>query len=850
MSQSLPANLRQTHLYEQYQIDQVYQEDVLAVSVFSGKYQAPEDLWNNKANLARFWERLAWAGAAQEKDPDKWFHTFFGLLQDFGLVPGGRINYALGRSGILASLMNCYVNPIKNDSLYGIYTYLAEAGRTYAKGGGVGTDITILRPHGAPVRGASIGAPGAVSFMDLLSMNTATIAQDGRRGALMISIRCWHPDVFLFALAKNDGWTQAIEKLAEMDPVNAKRFNDTYGDRRKISFANVSIFFTDDFMQAVRDDLDYEYRFPDITNAPKETDSKYLQRYVEQQKAYMVAFDGYTLGSPELETDALVRAERATVYDTRWDGDLDAWIKQGFPIKTYLRQKARILWNMVTESARHSGEPGIMFEDAFKRGWTATDPMLTTNPCGEKSLAAYEPCCLAHHNLTKFVTVDGQFLYDEFESACMTAVRFMDLIHDIDGPNQALQAQRVVSQKYRRLGIGVTGVADLLIWMRLRYGSPEAIAALDKIMHLKNDREYRASALLAKEKGACPGFNLEVFKRADVWQTLEPETQALIEQYGVRNIATSTVAPVGSGSILTQTGSGMEPLFRFEFERRRKRDDGSYEVYTVREKVIRDLFGNTAYHKMPDYVVDSTMISGRERIAMQAVMQKYTTDAISSTINLPRDVSVEEVRNLYFMAWEAGLKGVTVYREGSRAGILRSNDEDQPEEGRILPTRPRELPGKTFKLTADGRVWYVNVTLNKGLPYEVFINSNSPKEPAVGIDEAVARLANLALTHGVPQDIVAKQLKKSSHQSNPAKLGRIISLCLRHGVQTDAIIGILMALPNYNVTSVVFHIAKALSSLVPDGTPHKGACPACNGNKVIYQNGCAVCSDCGHSKCG
>jgi ribonucleoside-diphosphate reductase alpha chain len=368
--------------YEDYTLDKFYGENILGKNVFTSKYAAPEDYTNNQPNLLKFWERLAGALASAEKDRDHWYPKFLGQLKDFKLLFGGRINYALGRVGVKATLKNCYTIPIKDDSLYGIYTALAQTGRTYAATGGVGNHISILRPKDAPVRGAAMGAPGAVSFMDLFSANTGTIAQDGRRGAEMISIDVWHPDVHDFVDIKNDGWTELLEKIGKHTPSLAKQFNDKFGDRRKVSFANISPHISDEFMYAVENDLDFNYRFPDIANCPKEDDHTKLSAYKDKYRNYLILFDGYEPFSNDLDKKLSELVKQATIYDTRWNGYLDEWEANNYPVKIYKTEKARVLWNKLVLSAHKSAEPGLLFKGNFDKAWTAKDRMLTSNPCG------------------------------------------------------------------------------------------------------------------------------------------------------------------------------------------------------------------------------------------------------------------------------------------------------------------------------------------------------------------------------------------------------------------------------------------------------------------------------------
>lgn len=747
---------------------------------------------------------------------------------------------------------NCYTVPFLDDSLYGIYTNLGQTGRTYAKHGGVGNDISILRPNGSHLTGAPNGSPGAAAFADLISNNTASIAQEGRRGANMDSMWVEHPDIIRFVTLKNDGWPESLNRMARLSPHLAKKFNDEYGDRRRVSFSNISPQVSDAFMQAVLDNTDFDYWFPDMENCPPETDLQLIAAWRAKYKGYLMVYDGYQ-ESPELEAELDRRQALLTVYDTRWSGNFDQWKAEGLPIKVYRREKAKILWDLLIDSAWRSAEPGILFRGNFDRDWAAEDPMLSTNPCGEVPLSPYESCNLGHRNFAAYVKHDKDgpyFDFHEFEADTPITVRMQDNIHDVNKGRHALRQQEEAAEKYRRLGIGGTGVADMLIMMKIRYDSRDAIDLMREIMRRKNEGEYAASVDLAIEKGTFPAWNLDLFEKTRIAGKLSPELRERIREHGLRNVAISTFAPVGSGGMVSQTVGGMEPMFESKFERRVKNEDGTYRKFVVYEPTIVKIFGKDP-GELPDYVVTAHDLDLDMRVEMQAVIGEYTGNSVSSTINLPEDATREDVERVFMKAYELGLKGVTIYRDKCRAGILRLiEDDDESADGRLVARTPDELPALRIRRKAEGKTWYFIVTLKNGVPYELFIDTNNP-EPNANADEAAEALIKLAQANRIDNEIIQDQLRKSNHQSNVRRLGRLLSLNLRHEAPIDSIIDTLHGLSCYHAGSVVFHVAKILAEQVPDGTTFKGDCPGCNKTGTIrYQGGCVTCRDCGYSKCG
>jgi len=561
-------------------VDSYYGDNELAKDVIQRSYLAPgergpEDLWR----------RVAYAMASVEPELKRpyWYDEFYSLLKDFKFVPGGRVMHGAGRSDARRrpTLSNCYVIPIRDDSLEGIYDCLKESALVYRTGGGVGTDLSVLRPRGASVNATVDASPGSTSFMNLFSESTNTVSQAGRRGALMLTMRVDHPDIEDFITIKNDS------------------------SRTSVKHANVSVLVTDDFMDAVK---------------------------------------------------------RGRKFDLTFNG------------KVYRSILARDLWKRLVEQAHQSAEPGIIFWDRMREYHNVeyAAPLSSTNPCGEQPLAAYTACNLGSLNLSKYVNVEGEFDYTKLENHTRVAARFLDNVIDYNIDNHALPAicEAVVAD--RRVGLGITGLGDALIKLGIKYDSEEAISTVDKIMGKLAIEAYETSVELAIEKGSFPLFDSERLFESKYIASLPEDLQHKIRLHGLRNGTVLTVPPVGTGSIVAECSSGMEPIFATSYKRKVKQQDGkSTRTYKVYHPLVKELWGTDK--DLPHYAVTAHDIDPSFRVRMQGTIQRWVDSSVSSTINLPQDTDVEEVNNIYWEAYEAGLKGVTVYREGAREGVLVSD---------------------------------------------------------------------------------------------------------------------------------------------------------------------------------
>ena len=608
-----------------------FQGDELRARVFYEKY-ALRDMEGRiiEKTPPEMWKRVSREIASKEKTPElqsEWQRKFYEILEDFKFVPGGRILFGAGNPR-KSTLLNCYYIPIKEDSIEGIFDCAKEMARTYSYGGGVGIDITILRPKGSPVNNSAIFSTGAVSFMDLFSKVTGTIGQAGRRGALMITLEVRHPDVFDFIDVKDD-------------PL-----------RINVRYANISLKISDEFMRAVKEDGLFTLWF---------------------------------------ESEKVKRIEH--------------------------KVRARDIWERLVKRAWSSAEPGVIFWDTAKRySPTEYDDKMAIkgcNPCSEQMLEDYGCCNLGNINLSKFVKNPfkkkpdvekfWKLVYEkspdeamdyaekkgwaypdirELEKVVRYGMRFLDNVLDYSALRHPLQQQREASLYTRRTGLGATGLADFLAMMRIKYDTDEAVYMMDKLFEFIKNIAYDESAELAKEKGPFPAFQREnhlerpFLKPNGRGHGIREDVLEKIWNYGLRNACLLTIPPVGSGAILAGTTGGIEPIFALSYIRRSESlSRGTYKVYHPLVAVYLAEFGGDEKN-LPDFFVTAHQIDPKMRVKIQGTIQKHIDSSISSTVNLPNNTTPEEIGKIYELAWELGCKGITVYREGSREGVLITEEQD------------------------------------------------------------------------------------------------------------------------------------------------------------------------------
>jgi ribonucleoside-diphosphate reductase alpha chain len=752
--------------------------DELRARVFIEKYALRSDDGELLELTPReMWRRVAREIASVERTPELqslWERNFLWLLEDFRFIPGGRIMHGAGNPRKV-TLLNCYVIPIKDDSLEAIFDAAKEAARTYSYGGGVGCDISILRPKGAPVNNAARTSTGAVSFMELYSLVTGTIGQAGRRGALMITIQDSHPDVLDFIELKRDP------------------------ERQRVRYANISVKVSDELMKAVEADGEFTLRF---------------------------------------ENEVVKRIER--------------------------KIRARELWNKLVQAAWECAEPGVIFWDTVVRESTTQYggmEVITTNPCSEIPLEPYGCCDLGNINLSKFVlnpfTKDAVVDWVNLEKTARFAVRFLDNVLDYAADRHPLPQQREASLRSRRIGVGFTGLADMLCMLRLRYDSDSAIEFVDKLFERIKNIVYDESVNLAIEKGSFPAFDLEKHLSSPFIQRLDERVIERIKKHGLRNAACLTVPPVGSGAILAGTTSGIEPIFSFSYIRRSESlSQEEFKVYHPLVKEYMKRFGIDDEEKLPPFFVTAHQIEPEMRVRMQATIQRHIDHSISSTVNLPHDISVEEVSKIYILAWKLGCKGITVYREGSREGVLITEAYARKAGLRQKP-RPERLKGVTYRRETPLGTAFITVNElaedGEPEPFEVFINVGKAGSDIASVSEAIGRLISLCLrmpSPMPPKERVREIVDQLWGIGGGRQLGfgkrRVRSLPDAIAQVLAEHIGIYEELLNASQVAV----QKGRDDKASWASGHIGdICPICGNATLVYEEGCQKCYSCGYSEC-
>ena len=747
---------------EEYTIDNYYKEDDLGRSVLKMKYLAPGEKhpWD-------LWKRQAKALASVEKTPElqeKWEASFFEALRNFKFVPGGRIMHGAGREDITTTLNNCYVVGIKTDSIKSIYDCVIQEAMTYKYGGGCGHDLSVLRPGGDEILGTGGNSCGPVGFMNLFSENTNTIAQHGRRGANMQTLRVDHPD---------------IEKFIEIKT----------GDIDMVKYSNISVLLTDEFMKAVQSDSD---------------------------------------------------------FDLQWGG------------KVYTTVKAKDLWMKIIEHAHASAEPGLLFWDTMTKYHNAEycSPLVSTNPCAEQPLPDGGCCNLGALNLERFVDQNGNFDFDGFKETTAVGARFLDNVIDYNLDRHALEEQKQNAMNDRRVGLGILGLGDMLVKMGIQYDSDKALETIGKIMEIHRDTSYETSAALAKEKGQFPNFDWDGYSQSLFVQDLPKKLQTKIKNHGIRNCTLTTVAPTGSGAIVARVTSGIEPIFATSYKRKVKKNDSlgkEFDTFTVYHPVVQEMFGTD--ENLPQYVVTAHNVDPYFRVKMQGIVQKYIDSSISSTVNLAEETTVDTVADIYMTAYKADLKGITVYREGSREGILITDDKSSENEEqssdntemKTARTRPSITEGRTRRMrTGDGTL-YVTVNEDENGLCEVFTAIGKAGGTVAAQTEAISRLISLALRSGVDPNSIINQLKGISGPNPTWEDGQLILST------PDAIGRALETFVNGDSPSQEkqsqFEIADEASTNGRQAKEYGQHCSECDGSGIVNEGGCLVCRDCGWSKC-
>ncbi len=729
-------------------------------------------------------DRVAHAIAAEETTEKQaaWSENFRWLLTDWKFVPGGRILTGAG-TGQNLTYYNCYVIPSPKDSRGGIMNTLTQMTEIMSRGGGVGINLSTLRPRHAYVKGVNGRSSGSVSWGGLYSFVTGLIEQGGsRRGALMLILSVWHPDILEF--------------------INSKR---TMG---KITNANVSVAITDDFMEAVAADADWELVFPD-TSHPS--------------------------------------------YNETWDGNLATWRAENKPVIVHKTVKARQVWNEIIESAWASAEPGIFFIDRYNKmsnSWYYA-PIVCTNPCGEQGLPAWGVCNLGALNLSKFVA-DGAVDWDTLGTAVRYAVRFLDNVIDNTPYFFAENAQQQLSE--RRIGLGTMGLAEMLIRLKIRYGSPECEQFLDKLYQFIAVEAYLASADYAAEKGAFPKFEAKKFLQSGFMQGMPAEVQQAVRKKGIRNVTLLTQAPTGTTGTMVGTSTGIEPYYFWEWERK-----GRMGANIERVDVYDEWRSNHPDEPLPPYFVTAMDLLPEDHVRVQAAIQRWVDSSISKTCNTPNSYTVEQTRELYELMYKLGAKGGTIYRDGSRdEQVLTAKKEEKPAppipEVKVR-VRPTVLHGNTYRKDTPIGTAYITVNFNgsgKKEPFEVFINVAKVGSDVAADAEGLGRLISLILRMPSPlspyervQDIIAQLRGIGSGRPHGFGKKRVMSL-------PDAVAQALAEHIGFNPQADLPGLPEddAPASYQLDFSSVQGdLCPICGNATLMMIEGCKKCHSCGYSEC-
>ncbi len=842
-----------------YTFDEAYEAaleyfkgDELAAKVWVNKYalkdaqgniyeRSPEDMhWRLANEIARIEQKYQNPLSDQE---------LFDLFDHFRyIVPQGSPMTGIGNNFQVASLSNCFVIGVDGpaDSYGAIIRIDEEQVQLMKRRGGVGHDLSHIRPKGSPVKNSALTSTGLVPFMERYSNSTREVAQDGRRGALMLSVSVKHPD--------------------------SESFIDAKLEQGKVTGANVSVKIDDEFMQSVISETNYVQQYPVDSDDPVVTK------------------------------------------------DIDA----------------SALWKKIVHNAWKSAEPGVLFWDTIIRE-SVPDcyadlgfRTVSTNPCGEIPLCPYDSCRLLAINLYSYVvnpfTDQAYFDFDLFKKHVALAQRIMDDIIDLEMEkidkiltkiNNDPEVEEVKSTERnlwekirkktlqgRRTGVGITAEGDMLAAMNLRYGTDEATAFAEEVQRTLALEAYRSSVQMAKERGAFEIYDMKREKDNPflnrLWEA-DPKLYNAMKKYGRRNIACLTIAPTGTTSLMTQSTSGIEPVFLPVYKRRRKvnpndaqvkidfvdENGDSWEEYIVfHHKFVTWMetkgysttkrYTNEEIDKMvaesPYFKATSNDVDWLQKVRMQGRIQKWVDHSISVTINLPSDVSEDLVNNLYIEAWKCGCKGCTVYRDGSRAGVLVAADENKKEEKKgecferplVIPSRPKELEADVIKFQNNKEKWIAFIGLLDGRPYEIFTGLADDEEGLM-LPKHVTQGVIIKTTNDDGQRSYDFQFKnKRGYKTtieglnglfNPEywNYAKLISGVLRYGMPIDQVVKLVqgLELDSETINTWKNGVERALKKYLPNGAEAKGQkCPVCSQETLVYQEGCLKCTNCGASRCG
>ncbi len=743
-------------------------DNVLAQNLYKKKYfikdlnsdlieSTPEDVFKR---LSSFLATVEGTKAKQKK----WATKFYEELFEGRFIPGGRVLAGAGDLYRLKTLANCFVTKIQRDEIDSIYKAAFECARTYSYGGGIGVDISSLRPKDSIVHNAADSSTGAVSFMELYSLTTGLIGQSGRRGALMLTIDVKHPDIEHFLKVKKvPNWVtnQIVDQCnwsGRFDNQELETIKKQVMENTQVRFANISVKASDEFMQAVDEQREYlqgEYLVYQkkknniLNNAPQDIDNIHYSINIPSKDisnyALMDSFSTFARMKNWLEQKyniSITKSKFSDKMNRDVYGDIsielnneeyDLAIRQAGDFMLYFSSeqtgeirrmvKARDIWDQFIEGNYKTAEPGLIFWSTMSKYSPSNyvgKPIICTNPCAEVPLEDGGACNLGSLNLSCFIEngyeANAKINWDKLAESTAILIRFLDNVVTWNEDLNALEKQKVAARETRRLGLGIMGIADMLNQLGLGYDSKEGIAIITQAMEFITNAAFQASASLAGEKGASPIYSEEEYMKCPfIEAALSKETQSLIRENGIRNIAIMSIAPTGSISNIIKgiqvggknyigVSGGVEPIFALYYTRRTEsfKKNEFYKVFhsTVQayidkmdlreeleaadkiEDILPDYFLRTAHHIKPD-----------KRVEIQGLIQRYIDHSISSTINLPEDVQPEVISDIYLKAWKKDLKGVTIYRDGSRFPILSTETE---------LTEFQKIKENEFKISVDG----------------------------------------------------------------------------------------------------------------------------------------------------
>lgn len=740
------------------------QENKLGIDIWNRKYR------NNNESFENWLNRVSDGDEEVKK-----------LIKEKKFLFGGRIlaNRGLEKIGEKVTLSNCYVITPPEDSIESIFDCAKKLARTYSYGGGCGIDISKLAPRGAKVNNTAKETSGSVSFMDLYSLITGLIGQNGRRGALMLSISCDHPDLEEF-----------IEMKSDLD---------------RCTKANISIRITDKFMAAVKNKQPFTLKF--------------------------------------------TRAETGEVITK----EVDAY--------SIFHKICGMNWDYA--------EPGMLFWDRIEN-WNLLSlddnfEYAGTNPCAEEPLPAGGSCLLGSINLAEFITPNNTFDFESFKETVYVAIRALNDVLDEGLPLHPLAEQRRSVSDWRQIGLGIMGLADLLIKMGIRYGSKEALDLCDMIGHAMADASLHESALLAKEYGRYPNYSESVLDTAFFTKNALGNTRGEIMQYGLRNSQLLTIAPTGTLSTMLGISGGIEPIFANYYERKTESlhgHDEYYKIYTPIVKKYMDDHGIKDDKDLPGFFVTAQTLDYKERIDMQAIWQNHIDASISSTVNVPNDFTVEQVEGLYMRAWEKGLKGVTIFRDGcKRAGVLTTSPKEETHEQEDVKELPRgaviqvnnDVIGKKRRLTTGCGTLHCIALFDpdSGDLLETYLSKGSSGGCA-NFMVGLSRMISIAARAGVNVYSIVDQLKSA---------GTCPSYAVRTATKHDTSKGSCCPVAvGYALIDMYKEVQNDLG-FTPENTKtmkknqqrntavsNTAKCPSC-GETLVFEGGCNVCKACGWSKC-